>query len=640
MALVALTHTQPSFALPVRRKYNQLVHEDDNTKWKGSFCGQLGRSAIVAAVARAARSKASSEALWIELLEKCTESLGQLSKDWKDLRVDASKADIQQLQSKESAILELLKRCPWGDPSATAFVRKYQTLDAITETHGQVTRAVVECELSRLSWELRKENSMESQDPRAARFVSLLRKVSVHRLRLFDIESAHASLTEAWQMCSAMPDLLDIFDIKLFEHTSKLLAARAFNFNSADESPKLREVLLRLQALNYTEANVLGATGVSTLSSLSIGATNQQVEEHLSLWCSQANDPSDLAWRFMLVDLVLLFLLHKTVPLHKVCEALGQNVYDVLLDHHILRRMAYAEKRGKEPTVFASVALWPVRNLIVATDFETTCFSDATEPAMYLSQDSLALLAAAPQRPVHRVLDLCCGCGIQGLAALNSYAAFAVFVDINPRCLSLTSFNLSLNGLRSKCECLLEKDVREMQGGVSSLLGRFDVILANPPFMPNPQNIATGASILFGNGGNYGEDILSKVIRFACEHLESEAQFLFVSKTPNIEAFPSRLRSWLSEGFRGSAHIFHGVPIRAEEYMPTAISSRVEPIRYQAALEEQGIHTLSQVLVFMESHRDSSDTFTIHKSQQVIQNFWLNREILQRLQRRFEKSQP
>ena len=43
--------------------------------------------------------------------------------------------------------------------------------------------------------------------------------------------------------------------------------------------------------------------------------------------------------------------------------------------------------------MFATVALWPVEgDLLVATDYESTCFSDGTEPVMYLSEDTIGLL--------------------------------------------------------------------------------------------------------------------------------------------------------------------------------------------------------------------------------------------------------
>lgn len=43
--------------------------------------------------------------------------------------------------------------------------------------------------------------------------------------------------------------------------------------------------------------------------------------------------------------------------------------------------------------------------------------------------------------------------------------------------------------------------------------------MANPPFLPNPDNIASQAVALYGNGGAFGEDVLRKIVAKAPEHL-------------------------------------------------------------------------------------------------------------------------
>lgn len=54
------------------------------------------------------------------------------------------------------------------------------------------------------------------------------------------------------------------------------------------------------------------------------------------------------------------------------------------------------------------------------------------------------------EAPLGRVLDLGCGTGILGLAALAWGAAEALFVDLNPLCVATTSRNLALNGLAAE----------------------------------------------------------------------------------------------------------------------------------------------------------------------------------------------
>ena len=599
--------------------------------------------AAVAAVSRRSFRRAQSEAVWIDLLKQSAEKFNELSEKWKNLEVDDQMRIDQleaQLECDEKSFREFLKRCPWGDPSATAFVPQRLSSDALVASHGLATRAIVQCELSHANWELQKASNGEA----VSEVVPILSKVAIHHLRLLEIEEAHACLTKAYRLSR------DNFDVTLLDFTTKLVAARSFQFPSEAKCPELELVRQRLCEVKYTEAQVLCASGASSVTEFFRSSMAPQFEEHLKTWRQDmAVESSERSQRFVLVDLVLVFLLHKGIPLDRIYTALGGDVVEILFRHHVLHGC-----RG-DRDVLASVALCPVGDgedredgdLILATDFESTCFSDDTEPAMYLSQDSLALMTAAPRRSVQRLLDLCCGCGIQGLMALRTYAETAVFVDVNPRCLSFTSFNLSLNGLRDKCEGLLQKDI--CQDSIESL-GTFDAILANPPFMPNPRNIATGASLLFGNGGDDGEDVFSAAVSLASRNMRlhdhsthSVSHFVAVSKTPNLDDFPVRLRSWWTGACPASAQIFRGPTANAREYMPTAISSGVEPIRYQHALQEQGIHTLSQILLFVSADdRPSSGSASgavldISLSGDIHEAFWLNVEALQGIRRQLQK---
>jgi len=98
--------------------------------------------------------------------------------------------------------------------------------------------------------------------------------------------------------------------------------------------------------------------------------------------------------------------------------------------------------------LFSTVAFWPLEeDLLVATDFGDTQHAEGEfEPVMYLSLDSYALVSAAPRVPAERVLDICCGSGVQGIVALRYYAEYATFQDLNPRALRFSRFNAFLNG--------------------------------------------------------------------------------------------------------------------------------------------------------------------------------------------------
>ncbi|CAE7949090.1 VPS9A [Symbiodinium sp. KB8] len=553
----------------------------------------------------------NSPEAWIQVLEKSAESLLQVSSDWRALSSDtAAASDIEALQRRETSLRECLKRCPWGDPASTASAPRHQSSDALVSAHGLATRAALRCEEEKLSFLLRQEKAKE--DEAAAR---LLSRLGLQRFRLFDIEGAHAALTSAARLQGSDIHL----DHQLLEYSTKLLAARSLKFLSADELLQLEELKLvreRLLAASYTESTVMEGAGVACLTEFVLARSDGLLEQRLQIWQQK---PGSRTARASTADLVRLFLLHRAIPVSRVAGLLGQDVHDLLLRLQILckideetsRLLRLTTQEPCEPCVFASVAIWPVEgDLLVATDFESTCFSDDTEPVMYLSEDSLALAAAAPRRPCRRLLDLCCGSGIQGIVALRHYATRAVFVDANPRAVGFTRFNLALNGLLGRCDGLLQKDLRCEGLGKSSL---FDAILVNPPFMPNPKNIATGASLLFGNGGDCGEEVLSAAVRLASCHLAADGCLAAVSKVPNVLHFPTRLKSWWSADCqRASAWVFHGAKTPARQYMPTAISSGVEPARYQEALSQQGITDLSQAVLLVRVGSGSTSGLEVH----------------------------
>lgn len=89
-----------------------------------------------------------------------------------------------------------------------------------------------------------------------------------------------------------------------------------------------------------------------------------------------------------------------------------------------------------------------------------------------------AVLARRPRGQGFTLLDLCCGTGCVGisLAKLGGFAP--TLADISPACLALAARNAQRNGVRA----------RLAQGDLFQALTpgeRFDVICANPPYIPS-----------------------------------------------------------------------------------------------------------------------------------------------------------
>ncbi|WP_413601002.1 methyltransferase [Curtobacterium sp. Curtsp57] len=113
--------------------------------------------------------------------------------------------------------------------------------------------------------------------------------------------------------------------------------------------------------------------------------------------------------------------------------------------------------------------------------------------------------------PVHRVLDLGTGCGIQAMHA-RRFADEVVATDISRRALDIARFNAQLNGIDGidfRSGSLFEPVVGE----------RFDRIVSNPPFVITPRTEGV-PSYEYRDGGMVGDALVETVLRGLAEHLE------------------------------------------------------------------------------------------------------------------------
>lgn len=130
--------------------------------------------------------------------------------------------------------------------------------------------------------------------------------------------------------------------------------------------------------------------------------------------------------------------------------------------------------------------------------------------------DSVLLAEAVPARDGERVLDLCTGSGIQALA-VAARAAAVVAVDIGARAAALARRNAALNGAAN---------VEVRQGDLFAPVRdeRFDLVLANPPFVPAPQR-----GPAYHSGGPRGDRVLRRVVAGLGAHLREGGRALIVS---------------------------------------------------------------------------------------------------------------
>jgi len=265
----------------------------------------------------------------------------------------------------------------------------------------------------------------------------------------------------------------------------------------------------------YTEAEITTALGVESL---------QQIEPTHLYWHAThqlADTP--------LADLIRLFLLRSTRSEAQVEALLGSEVVAGLLTLGVLTRV------GDE--LRAAVDLFCSGGMLFATDHRFMLLEGDQldeEPVMYIGMDSHGLVQTAPRTPSGRVLDLCCGSGIQGLVATR-YGRSVVAVDLNPRAVRFTRFNAQLNGARDH-EVRLGSLYAPVEGE------RFDVILANPPFVPSPE-----MGLAFRDGGVRGESILRQIVAGATDHLSDTGRLCIVTDLVDISGYADKLRGWWGE---------------------------------------------------------------------------------------------
>ena len=153
--------------------------------------------------------------------------------------------------------------------------------------------------------------------------------------------------------------------------------------------------------------------------------------------------------------------------------------------------------------------------------------------------DSFLLAEAVPARDGERVLDLCTGSGIQALA-VAARAAQVVAIDIGARAAALARINMIVNGTTN---------VEVRQGDLFAPVRqeRFDLLIANPPFVPAPQR-----GPAYHSGGPRGDRVLRRVVAGLGDHLRDGGRALIISHLAlrRGETVAAAVAPWL-RGFDG-----------------------------------------------------------------------------------------
>ena len=160
--------------------------------------------------------------------------------------------------------------------------------------------------------------------------------------------------------------------------------------------------------------------------------------------------------------------------------------------------------------------------------FFHSAFPTEAEDAVFFGPDSYrfgaGLAAHLPYAPPPmRAVDIGCGTGLGAIMiAQASPATEGVMVDINPDALRLARINAGLAGVDG---------IVAWQGDLlSGLSGEFDLIVSNPPYLPDP-----GCRLYRNGGGRLGEGLSLAIVRTAMERLTLGGTLLLYTGTAIID---------------------------------------------------------------------------------------------------------
>ena len=266
------------------------------------------------------------------------------------------------------------------------------------------------------------------------------------------------------------------------------------------------------------------------------GYTAERVEERLGTH-ELSSRPIDTAVHLRRVDgtddfstLARLFLLGDDVEVDRVERAVAPLWTEQLA---ALRLVVTGNGRMR-----ALVRLVPHGDYYVASDAGPESGMDVPfNHVPGIQAPSVTLAKLAVRRACARALDLGTGCGIQALLAAK-HCERVVATDVNPRALAFAAFNAALNRLHTI-------EFRAGAGFAPVEGERFDLIVANPPYVISPD-----ASYAYRDSGLPADELCRAVVEGAAKHLaEGGFAHVLVSWAHAVDGdWAEPLRGWVEGG--------------------------------------------------------------------------------------------
>lgn len=356
---------------------------------------------------------------------------------------------------------------------------------------------------------------------------------------------------------------------------------------SDEEWHVLWRLVERLRELGYTEEGVSRCMGISDHSTRNLHAWPAHVRNCRK---HKAENPCAL--------LAAFFLAEESVQESELSEVLGVECVK------LMRRLKLIGKLGGK--LHFRYFLYPLLGSYLLTDGYVSNPNHANQVYM-LGSDSHTLARLAPRPRAAKALDHCTGSGVHAVLA-GTHVERSLGLDINPRALDVSRFNAKLNRLETAH--FLESDcyTNVTQAGLGwEEPFRFDLITANPPFVPTPETLS-----LCRGGGLSGEDVTEKIVRGLPGRLSSDGIFSMATNVPIFrdQTFFGRCEEWL-----GSSSGWGMIDLATHRWtVPSYVMGQMQPgpgesygdafDRWLAGYESVGLESLtnSMVYLFPSSH--------------------------------------
>lgn len=277
---------------------------------------------------------------------------------------------------------------------------------------------------------------------------------------------------------------------------------------------ELAPLAARLTELNYNEDSVRNLLRIFDNGEL----VGDQIPYYQ--WMCESN-PSDLA------TLVGFFLLGSGVSTEELKRLIGEDSIQALTKCNALLCF--------DDLYTSQVTLYPAQGSFFFTDYWYTMGHQTKGKIYEIGTDSYVLARSTPRKDVKKALDLCTGSGIH--AILSARGCDSTAVDINPRALDYTKLNAALNSV----------EVKTHLGDLFSVLEeneKFDLITANPPFVPSPD---PDVVLIHRSPGETGEEVSARMVAELPNRLNEGGLFSMILEYPVMtdDLYTDRLERWL-----------------------------------------------------------------------------------------------